>query len=84
MKYFEAYMKHYTKTMGWKIFYARRAKGLTQTRLAEMAGINRETLGKIENTLTPAPNLETMLRLAYALGMTPAELFGGKDRTDNG
>lgn len=65
---------------GLEDLYARRAKGLTQTRLAEMAGINRETLGKIENTLTPAPNLETMLKLAYVLGMTPEELFSGKEK----
>lgn len=80
MKYFDDYKKHYLKTMGWKIYYARRAKGLTQTRLAEMAGLNRETVGKIENTLVPAPNIETMLKLAYVLGMTPEELFSGKEK----
>ena len=80
MKYFDDYKKHYMKTMGWKICYARRAKGMTQTRLAEMAGLNRETVGKIENTLVPAPNVETMLKLAYVLGMTPEELFSGKEK----
>lgn len=80
MKYFDDYKKHYMKTMGWKIYYARRAKGMTQTRLAEMAGLNRETVGKIENTLVPAPNIETMLKLAYVLGMTPEELFSGKEK----
>lgn len=80
MEYFDDYKKHYMKTMGWKIYYARRAKGMTQTRLAEMAGLNRETVGKIENTLMPAPNLETMLKLAYVLGMTPEELFSGKEK----
>lgn len=80
MKYFDDYKKHYLKTMGWKIYYARRAKGMTQTRLAEMAGLNRETVGKIENTLVPAPNIETMLKLAYVLGITPEELFSGKGK----
>lgn len=28
MKYFDDYKKHYMKTMGWKIYYARRAKGI--------------------------------------------------------
>jgi DNA-binding XRE family transcriptional regulator len=49
------------------------ARALTQEELAERAGLNRVTVGRLE-TGTPA-RLSTVRRLAEALGIDPAELM---------
>ena len=54
----------------------RKAKGLTRTQLAGLAGIQENTLGKLERGDILAPNLDTIASLARALGCTIDELRG--------
>jgi putative molybdopterin biosynthesis protein len=58
---------------------ARQARGLTQQRLAGMAGMARQTLSAIETGLSD-PSLRNGLALAQVLGMTVEELFGPVSR----
>lgn len=70
-KYTEEYKK-----IGLNISYYRKLKGLTQLQLAETIDISRTHISNIE-----APNkhtaisLETLLDIAYALDITPAQLL---------
>jgi transcriptional regulator with XRE-family HTH domain len=54
----------------------RAAKGLSQERLAEEAGIHRTYLGGIE-TARRNPSLRNLIRIARALETTMAGLFQG-------
>jgi transcriptional regulator with XRE-family HTH domain len=54
----------------------RKAAGKTQEQLAEEAGVGPEHLSKIE-TARRLPSLETLISLAEALGVGPADLIGG-------
>lgn len=51
----------------------RERKALTQDELAEMAGVSRQTVVKIEGGLEPRP--PTIRKLAAALGVDPADLM---------
>lgn len=46
----------------------RRARGLSQSALARMAGISRQTLAAIEDRATVRPHKATLQILAQALG----------------
>lgn len=48
----------------------RNIKGLSQARLAEIAGVDRKTVNRIENGHY-SPTLETLLALGTALGLPP-------------
>jgi transcriptional regulator with XRE-family HTH domain len=50
--------------------------GLSQEKLAERAGLHRTYAGHIERG-TVTPTLDTIVRLAEALGCDPAELVRG-------
>jgi putative transcriptional regulator len=52
----------------------RRALGLSQEKLAERAGCDRQTINRVENAAF-SPSLPRIFRLADALGVTPADLF---------
>lgn len=52
----------------------RNAKGLSQERLAEEAGIHRTYLGGIE-TARRNPSLKNLIRIARALGVSMGTLF---------
>ena len=52
----------------------RQAKGLSQEKLAEEAGIHRTYLGGIELGLRN-PSLRNIARIAKALGISVADLF---------
>jgi transcriptional regulator with XRE-family HTH domain len=54
----------------------RRNKGLTQAQLAEMAGLDQGTISNMERD--PAYNFtgDAIYRIAAALAVEPAELFG--------
>lgn len=58
---------------------AMQAKGLTQTKLAEMLGVRQNTISQWI-TETNEPNVETILRLCRLLDVTPNELLGWEDR----
>jgi transcriptional regulator with XRE-family HTH domain len=52
----------------------RKSKGLTQGHLGEMVGMKDTAIQRIEVSSTSNPNLSTLQRLAWALGVTVAEL----------
>lgn len=64
------------RRLGQRIRAARLRLGLTQERLAEAAGISVPHLSNIENGKKRL-GLETLLRIALALGVTPDRLLGG-------
>jgi putative transcriptional regulator len=53
-----------------RIKVERNSKGLSQAKLAEMAGIDRKTVNRIENGHF-SPTLETLIALGDALGVSP-------------
>ncbi|MCB5410476.1 helix-turn-helix domain-containing protein [Pseudogemmobacter faecipullorum] len=54
----------------------RRAMGLTQKQLAEKAGVDQATISKIETTPSYNYTAEMITKLAEALNVEAAELFG--------
>ena len=56
------------------VMEARRQRKMSQTALAEAAGVTQQTISKVE-TADICPHDRLKLRLATALGIPPAELF---------
>jgi len=48
--------------------------GISQARLASLAGVDRKTINRIENGHFN-PNLDTMIRLASVLNLKPAQMI---------
>lgn len=59
-----------------KMKVLREKQALTQGALAELAGIDRKTINRIENGHF-SPSLDTFFRICYALSVRPAEVVGG-------
>lgn len=57
----------------------RQGRGLTQATLAERIGRSVDMLSRLERG-DAAPSFETISALVEALGVEPAELFGGPSR----
>lgn len=53
----------------------RKAKGLSQTELAEVVGIKQATISRIEKGVNN-PSFDVADRIAQALGVNVVELFG--------
>jgi transcriptional regulator with XRE-family HTH domain len=53
-----------------RIRQRRHSLGLTQEALAERAGVSRETIGRLEQAATGSPTLDTLCKVAKALGTT--------------
>lgn len=70
----EKVYKKELKAFGKKLKAIRKSKGLSQLDLEVESGINRTEISRIENG---ERNLEfyTIVRLAYALGVTPRDLL---------
>ena len=62
------------RTFGVNLRHHRRAKRWTLEELATVAGVSRETVGKIERGAS-APLFETVEKLASALEVSPLVLF---------
>lgn len=60
--------------LGQVIREKRQAQGLSQEKLAELAGIHRNFVGLIEHGAT-APSADTIFSVADALGIAAWELF---------
>ena len=60
--------------LGREIRRHRNAKGLSQERLAELAGLNRNYIGFVERA-ERSPRATTVFRIARALEVHPAELL---------
>lgn len=61
--------------LGARIRARREALGLTQAKLAEKVGCTSNYVGVLERGLK-LPTLDTLVRVAKALEMSPAELLG--------
>lgn len=57
-----------------KIFTMRTRKELSQQRLADLAGVDRKTVNRIENGHF-SPSVDTLVRLADAFGSPIAKLL---------
>jgi transcriptional regulator with XRE-family HTH domain len=55
-----------------KLYEIRQDRNLSQARLAEIAGVDRKTINRIENGHF-SPALDTIVRLCVALGVNPSE-----------
>lgn len=64
-------------TFGQTVRVYRLAQGWTQDELADAAGIDRQTVSRIENA-TYATDMPTLFRLARALRIPPAALVADK------
>ncbi len=56
----------------------RKALGLSQERLAERAGCDRQSINRVENAAY-SPSLDRVFRLADALGVSLSDLFTDLD-----
>jgi len=63
------------KDIGKKIVQAREDQGLIQFDIENSSKIKREYLSKIENGHLPNPTIDTLERIAQAIGITTAELI---------
>lgn len=59
-----------------KLYELRQDNNLSQARLAEIAGVDRKTINRIENGHF-SPALDTIVRLCVALGVNPSEILKG-------
>ena len=66
-------------TIGDRIKAARKDKGLTQKQLEELCGINAANIRKYESG-RQNPKIETIKRIANALGVDVYELLGAAER----
>jgi putative transcriptional regulator len=59
----------------------RKSLGLSQEKLAEKAGCDRQSINRVENAAY-SPSLDRVFKLADALGMSLSDLFDEFDRVD--
>lgn len=59
-----------------KLYELRQDNDLSQARLAEIAGVDRKTINRIENGHF-SPALDTIVRLCVALRVNPSEFLRG-------
>lgn len=64
------------RRFGRNLYMARRRMGVTQEALAAMAGLHRQTVYLLENGRR-SPGLDTIVRLADALGVDACTLLRG-------
>ena len=59
----------------------RKSLGLSQEKLAEKAGCDRQSINRVENAAY-SPSLDRVFKLADALGLSLSDLFDEFDRVD--
>lgn len=62
-------------SIGDNIRRIRKEKGWTQAELAKVLNVSQQMIGQFENNKNP-PKLETVEKIASALGVTPFDLMG--------
>jgi len=67
-------VKDMRKVLADRLFELRTNADLSQARLAEIAGVDRKTINRIENGHF-SPALDTIVRLSFALGIAPSTLL---------
>lgn len=65
--------------IGDKIKALRMQKGISQDRLSKLADLSLNTLTKIETHKQNNPRLETLRKIAHALGLSLSDLLQGGD-----
>lgn len=66
--------KEFARSLGRAIADARRAKGLTQEKLADVIGIEQESISRLERGVT-LPSLSRLMRIADVLAVPIASLI---------
>ena len=69
-----------TRLFGWRLFFARSHKGMSQQELADRLGVHRVTVNRWEQS-RQYPPLDVALRLAALLGMRLDDLSPEHQRT---
>ena len=64
-----------TIKIGKRIKIFRTKKGLTQAKLAEYANIDTRNLSRIETGIAISPKIDTLIKIASALEVTPNDLI---------
>lgn len=67
-------VKDMRKVLADLLFELRTNADLSQAKLAEIAGVDRKTINRIENGHF-SPALDTIVRLSVALGISPSALL---------
>ena len=67
-------VKNIRSVLAERLFDLRSANELSQAFLAELAGVDRKTINRIENGHF-SPALDTIVRLSVALGIAPSDLL---------
>ena len=62
------------QTVADRLVALRAERGFSQARLAELAGVDRKTINRIENGHF-SPALDTLVRLGVALGVKPSDFL---------
>ncbi|MEH0146524.1 helix-turn-helix transcriptional regulator [Corynebacterium sp. Q4381] len=78
----QSYWASYALTLGQRVKMLRQMRGLTQVRLAEIAGVSRSLVSNLERndyngSRAADPTISTIYRLAGALYVPPAALLPG-------
>lgn len=78
----QSYWASYALTLGQRVKTLREMRGLTQARLAEIAGVSRTLVSNLERndyngSRSADPTISTVYRLAGALYVPPAALLPG-------
>lgn len=60
----------------------RKSLGLSQEKLAEKAGCDRQSINRVENAAY-SPSLDRLFKLADALGVSMSDLFNEFNRTSH-
>ena len=67
-------VKNMRNVLAERLYDLRSANELSQAFLAELAGVYRKTINRIENGHF-SPALDTIVRLSVALGIAPSDLL---------
>ena len=67
-------VKNMRAVLAERLYELRSANELSQAFLAELAGVDRKTINRIENGHF-SPALDTIVRLSVALGIAPSDLL---------
>jgi transcriptional regulator with XRE-family HTH domain len=67
-------VKNMRTVLAERLYDLRSASELSQAYLAELAGVDRKTINRIENGHF-SPALDTIVRLSVALGIAPSDLL---------
>ena len=68
--------KEFLKLLGYRIAYLRKVKNITQSELAERAGLSIATIARLESSQLYSVSLINLFRIGKGLGLSsPMELF---------